>query len=192
MYVLFEHQSSSDPTMPFRLLRYMVLRRRDAIKGCCHPEPKGEGSHVHSGILRFAQNDSKKIPADTVAPMPAEIRHLHISSRDHAVSQRFYEKYFGFRFDALLPRGSDPAATILRSPGGFQLFLEAGSAEKLPSWFHYGFFVESGDACRELYQRMQQDHVVITQPLVTEPFAYYFFADPDGHIVQVYFDPKAR
>jgi catechol-2,3-dioxygenase len=124
--------------------------------------------------------------------MVAEIRHLHLSSRDHAASQRFYERYFGFRFDAVFPRGDDLAATILRSPSGFQLFLEGGSADKLPPWFHFGFFVESIVACRDLYERMQQDHVTIVHPFVTEPFANYFLADPDGHVVQVYFDPKAR
>jgi catechol 2,3-dioxygenase-like lactoylglutathione lyase family enzyme len=89
-------------------------------------------------------------------------------------------------------RGDEPAATILRSPGGLQLFLEGGNTEKLPPWFHFGFFVESMDACRDLYERMQHDHVTIVHPFVTEPFAYYFFADPDGHVIQVYFDPKAR
>jgi hypothetical protein len=39
---------------------------------------------------------------------------------------------------------------------------------------------------------MQQDQVTITHPLVSEPFAYYFFADPDAHVVQVCFDPEAR
>jgi hypothetical protein len=38
----------------------------------------------------------------------------------------------------------------------------------------------------------QNDHVTIIHPFVIEPFAYYFFADPDGHVIQVYFDPKAR
>ena len=124
--------------------------------------------------------------------MESEVRHLHLSSHDHAASQHFYEKYFGFRFDALFPRGDAPAATILRLPGGFQLFLEGGSADKLPAWFHFGFFVESADACRALCQRMEQDHVAIVHPFVAEPFAYYFFADPDGHVIQVYFDPTAR
>lgn len=124
--------------------------------------------------------------------MAPEIRHLHLSSRDHAVSRRFYERYFGFRFDAVFPRADAPAATILRSPGGFQLFLEGGSSAAMPPWFHFGFFVESADACRDLFQRMQRDQVTITHPFVTEPFAYYFFADPDGHVVQVYFDPAAR
>jgi catechol-2,3-dioxygenase len=124
--------------------------------------------------------------------MAPEIRHLHLSSQDHATSQRFYETYFGFRFDAVFSRGSETAATILRSPGGFQLFLEGGSADKLPSWFHFGFFVESADACRDLYERMRNDHVTIVHPFVSEPFAYYFFSDPDGHVIQVYFDPKAR
>jgi catechol 2,3-dioxygenase-like lactoylglutathione lyase family enzyme len=64
--------------------------------------------------------------------------------------------------------------------------------DKLPPWFHFGFFVESVDACRDLYERMQHDQVTIVHPFVPEPFAYYFFADPDGHVIQVYFDPKAR
>jgi catechol 2,3-dioxygenase-like lactoylglutathione lyase family enzyme len=69
----------------------------------------------------------------------AEIRHVHFSSRDHAASQRFYERYFGFRFDAILPRGNEPAATILRSSGGFQLFLEAASGLRAPqSWRAFG------------------------------------------------------
>jgi catechol-2,3-dioxygenase len=124
--------------------------------------------------------------------MAPEIRHLHISSHDHAKSLRFYEKYFGFRFDATFPRGDEPAATILRSSTGFQLFLEGGSNEKLPHWFHFGFLVGSAEECGAIYQSMQQDDVTIIHPFVTEPFAYYFFADPDGHVIQVYFDPKAK
>ncbi len=123
--------------------------------------------------------------------MAPEIRHLHISSRDHAASERFYERYFGFRFDATFPRGNEPAATILRSTGGFQLYLEGGSTEKLPPWFHFGFFVESAEMCLSLYQRMKEDQVTIIHPYVTDPFAYFFFADPDRHVIQVYYDPKA-
>ena len=123
--------------------------------------------------------------------MGPEVRHLHLASRDHAVSQRFYEVYFGFRFDAVFPRGDQPAATILRSPSGFQIYLEAGSTDRLPAWFHFGFFVESAVACRELHDRMQRDGVAIVRPLVSEPFTNYFCADPDGHLVQVYFDLHA-
>jgi catechol-2,3-dioxygenase len=123
--------------------------------------------------------------------MASEVRHLHLASRDHAVSQRFYETYFNFRFDALFPRGDEPAATILRSPAGFQIYLEGASNSQLPSWFHFGFFVESDAACRELFDRMQRDQIRIVRQLVSEPFTNYFFADPDGHLVQVYFDPKA-
>jgi catechol 2,3-dioxygenase-like lactoylglutathione lyase family enzyme len=124
--------------------------------------------------------------------MGPEVKHLHLASRNHAASQRFYETYFGFRFDAVFPRGDQPAATILRSPSGFQIYLEGASAERLPAWFHFGFFVESDAACRDLYDRMQRDHVTIVRPLVAEPFTNYFFADPDGHLVQAYFDPRAK
>lgn len=123
--------------------------------------------------------------------MGPNVKHLHLASRDHAVSQRFYAKYFGFRFDAVFPRGAQAAATILRSPVGFQIYLEGASHEPLPAWFHFGFFVESDSACRELHDRMREDAVTIVRPLVAEPFTNYFFSDPDGHLVQVYFDPHA-
>ena len=123
--------------------------------------------------------------------MGPEVRHLHLASRDHAASQHFYQTYFGFRFDSLFPRGDQPAATILRSPSGFQIYLEAASGDRLPEWFHFGFFVESAAACRELHDRMRQDGVPIARPLVSEPFANYFCTDPDSHLVQVYFDPHA-
>jgi catechol-2,3-dioxygenase len=124
--------------------------------------------------------------------MGPDVKHLHLASHDHAVSQRFYETYFGFRFDAVFPRGDQPAATIIRSPTGFQIYLEGPSAERLPEWFHFGFFVDSDAACRDLYQHMQRDQVKIARPLVSEPFTNYFFADPDGHLVQVYFDLHAK
>ncbi len=43
-----------------------------------------------------------------------------------------------------------------------------------------------------LYERMQRERVTLVHPLVSEPFTNYFFADPDGHLVQVYFDPGAK
>jgi hypothetical protein len=38
---------------------------------------------------------------------------------------------------------------------------------------------------------MPRDRVSIARPLVSEPFTNYFCTDPDGHLVQVYFDPHA-
>ena len=121
-----------------------------------------------------------------------EIRHLHLSSSDHAVSQQFYQAYFGFQFAGLFSRGEKPGATILKSARGFQLFLEVGSIEKMPSWFHCGFLTSSEKECFEIHQRMQENKVTIIYPLVTDPFPSFFFADPDGHTIQVYFDPKAN
>jgi len=120
-----------------------------------------------------------------------DVKHLHLASRDHSVSRRFYEAYFGFRFDSLFPRGDQPEATILRSAGGFQIYLEGANSDRLPGWFHFGLLVESDAACRELHDRMRQDQVPIARPLVSEPFTNYFCTDPDGHLVQVYFDPHA-
>ena len=121
-----------------------------------------------------------------------EIRHLHLTSRDHIASQRFYETYFGFQLAGLFLRGEKPSATILKSSNGFQIYLEVDSKEKLPTWFHYGFLATSAKVCRELYKRMHDDNVTIVHALITDPFPSYFFADPDGHSIQVYFDPTAK
>jgi catechol 2,3-dioxygenase-like lactoylglutathione lyase family enzyme len=122
----------------------------------------------------------------------SDVKHLHLSSRDHAASQRFYDNYFGFRFDSVFARGPGIDATIIRSPTGFQIYLEAGSTDALPAWFHFGFFVESAAAVRELHARMVAAGVTIVHPLVEAPFTNFFFADPDGHVAQIYFDPKAQ
>lgn len=124
--------------------------------------------------------------------MGPEVKHVHLASRDHDASRRFYETYFGFLYDSTFHRPGQVAATVLRSPTGFQIYLEGGSSERLPPWFHFGFFVESAEACRDLHGRMQQGGVAIARPLVDAPFTNYFFTDPDGHLVQVYFDPKAK
>lgn len=121
-----------------------------------------------------------------------EIRHLHLTSRDHAITQRFYETYFGFYLAGIFSRGDRPSATILKSANGFQLFLEADRNEKLPSWFHFGFLTKTAEACIELHTRMQANNVTIVHPFITDPFPSYFFADPDGHTIQVYFDPSAK
>ena len=39
---------------------------------------------------------------------------------------------------------------------------------------------------------MVEAGVTIVHALIDAPFTNYFFADPDGHVVQVYFDPKAQ
>jgi catechol 2,3-dioxygenase-like lactoylglutathione lyase family enzyme len=124
--------------------------------------------------------------------MSSDVKHVHLASRDHMISGRFYETYFGFRFDSTFPRGDQPAATIIRSPTGFQIYLEGASSERLPPWFHFGFFVESAAACEELHERMQRDGVTIVHALTSEPFTNYFFSDPDEHLVQVYCDPHAE
>jgi hypothetical protein len=64
--------------------------------------------------------------------MKPDVKHLHLASRDHEASRRFYETYFEFHFDSTFPRGDEPAATIIRSPTGFQICLEGASDVRLP------------------------------------------------------------
>ena len=152
------------------------------------------GSSVGGPSARRVASAAPRGRVPCLEAMHPDVKHLHLASciLHHALSRGFYETYLGFRFESTFPRGELMAATILRSQTGFQIYLEAASGDRLPPWFHFGFLVESAAACRKLHERMQRDGVAVVRPLVSEPFPNYFFADPDEHLVQVYFDPRAK
>jgi predicted enzyme related to lactoylglutathione lyase len=119
------------------------------------------------------------------------MKHLHLACADHARSVAFFEAYFGFGFERSIPRGDAKATTVIRSPTGFQIALETDPRnEQLPKWFHIGFLVESADQCRALYDRMVAAGVTIVEPFKENGQLLTFLcADPDGHDLQVYWDP---
>ena len=126
-------------------------------------------------------------------PAEAVVKHMHLACADHASSVAFFEKYFGFRFERSIPRGEGKATTVIRDAGGFQIALEADPENaRLPKWFHLGMLVATAEQCRALFERMAADGVTIVEPLRENgPLLTYLCADPDGHELQVYWDPAA-
>ena len=127
----------------------------------------------------------------TIPPAAAVVKHMHLACTDHARSVAFFETYFGFCFERSIPRGEGKATTVIRDPGGFQIALESGPVEaRLPNWFHIGLLVASAEQCRIVFDRMTADGVKIVEPLKENgPLLTFLCADPDGHELQVYWDP---
>jgi catechol 2,3-dioxygenase-like lactoylglutathione lyase family enzyme len=101
-------------------------------------------------------------------------------------SCEFYERYF--RFIAHTRHGG---VVFLRDEqDGLDLALAPAEApEPLPSWFHFGFRLDSPEHVRALHQRMKGEGVTITGGLADERDGIYFrCADPDGYEIEVYWE----
>ncbi|WP_430419607.1 VOC family protein [Phenylobacterium sp.] len=110
--------------------------------------------------------------------------HLHVVSVDEAAA--FYTGHFGFRPHVR----QDDGTLFLRDAGGLDLALAAGPPDNFPPWAHFGFRLDNADAVRSLYARLQAADVTIRHPLDEEPdFVWFRCADPDGHLIEVYWEP---
>ena len=115
--------------------------------------------------------------------------HLHLNARDPAISQAFYETYFGFR-----RHFPDAPELFLANDRGFLLALgQLADTEtlSLPDWFHLGFQGESAAAVRALFDRMERDAIPIAEPWASFPSGTVKFhcLDPSGYRIEVRWDP---
>lgn len=110
--------------------------------------------------------------------------HLHVMSVDEAAA--FYTRHFGFRRHVV----QDDGTLFLRDGGGLDLALALGPPDNFPPWSHFGFRLESGEMVRGLFGDLQAAGATIRHPLEEEPdFVWFRCADPDGHLIEVYWEP---
>jgi len=113
--------------------------------------------------------------------------HVHLHVRDLEASRAFYRGWFK------LSDGPDfgEGLLFLRSADGFDLALSLDpEPESLPEWFHWGFKAEDRSKVREAYQRMVAQGVSITRELLEDDEIVSFrCADPDGHNIEIYWQP---
>jgi catechol 2,3-dioxygenase-like lactoylglutathione lyase family enzyme len=113
-----------------------------------------------------------------------QINHLHLHVADVPRAAAFYARAFGltehvWRDDIL----------FLRDDAGMDLALAPGAPGELPSWFHFGFRLDSAEAVRALHARLKGEGVPIRAPLSEEPgFVWFRCQDPDGHGIEVYWE----
>lgn len=82
-----------------------------------------------------------------------KLNHLHINVPDVAIARDFYERFFGFSL--LFEHGP---GVFLQDDVGFQLALdplEEGQKVDFPSWYHFGFCLDSKKEVKELYEKMK-------------------------------------
>lgn len=110
--------------------------------------------------------------------------HLHVASVDRAAD--FFVGHFGFRRHAM---HGDIA--FLRDEAGMDLALAPGPPDDFPPWSHFGFRLEDAEAVRALFARLEAAGVAILHPLDEEEpdFVWFRCADPDGHQIEVYWEP---
>jgi catechol 2,3-dioxygenase-like lactoylglutathione lyase family enzyme len=86
-----------------------------------------------------------------------KLNHLHINVPDVAKARRFYEEYFDFTlaFD-------HAPGVFLKDEAGFMLAidpLENTERVDFPSWYHFGFSIDSGAKVKATYEKMKANGV---------------------------------
>lgn len=115
------------------------------------------------------------------------LNHLHLKVRSVDRARAFYARFFG-----LTDHVWHGEMLFMRDDAGMDLALApAVDAAPLPEWFHFGFRLESAEAVERLHGALAEGGATITQPLTAEPdFVFFRCADPDGHPIEVYWEPE--
>jgi catechol 2,3-dioxygenase-like lactoylglutathione lyase family enzyme len=119
--------------------------------------------------------------------MALPLSHLHLHVHDLPRAVAWYRQQLGLHLTRDLGD-----LVFLGDDRGFDLALALDPhAAPLPDWFHFGCRLASADAVRAAYARAQASGVAIASPLAEHEgeFVTVRLADPDGHRVEVYFEP---
>jgi len=116
------------------------------------------------------------------------LRHLGLPVLDKDRSLRFYESYFGF--DSATRQLYPDGTVIVRDADGFDLALhEAERVAPSPVFLHFGFRAADPEAVTALLTRLRAEGVEITEYDDEPDMVSFKCLDPDGHRVEVYFEP---
>jgi len=116
------------------------------------------------------------------------MNHLAIPVTDQERSRRFYEHYLGF--GARPARRYPDGVLMLYDAKGFALAL--GPARELvepPSWMHFGTGLVDRDAVREFRARLLADGIEPIEEWDEPEYASVKWRDPDGYIVEAFWEP---
>ncbi|GAA3441464.1 VOC family protein [Planomonospora venezuelensis] len=118
------------------------------------------------------------------------LTHLGLPVRDARRSLRFYETYFGF--DPATAQRYEDGTVIVRNADGFDLALHGGQeVGPLPAFLHFGFRLGEPGEVRALLDRVRADGIAVAEHHDGPSYVAFKCADPDGHRVEVYWEPPA-
>jgi catechol 2,3-dioxygenase-like lactoylglutathione lyase family enzyme len=118
------------------------------------------------------------------------LMHLGLPVQDEERSLRFYATYFGF--DPATAQRYEDGTVIVRNADGFDLALHGGQeVGPLPTFLHFGFRLPDADAVRRVLRRVRADGVAVVEEYDEPKHVSFKCADPDGHRVEVYWEPTS-
>ena len=115
------------------------------------------------------------------------INHMHLEVGSVERAKRFYQRFFGLEESV---RHGD--ILFMRDGAGMDLALApASEAVSPPSWFHFGFRLETPAEVERLYGKLIEAQAPMRQALGREDDLVWFRClDPDGYEIDVYWEPQ--
>ena len=114
--------------------------------------------------------------------------HLGLPVRDERRSLQFYSAYFGF--DLASAQEYPDGTVVIRNADGFDLALRpAEHIQPPPVFLHSGFRAAEPQDVRALMERMEADGITIVERDDEAARTAFKCLDPDGHRIEVYWEP---
>ena len=111
------------------------------------------------------------------------LNHVHLGTRNLAVFQDFYHRFFGF--EKKFEHGD---GAFLTNRDGFLIAVDpVDSLPNFPEWYHLGFCLDSELEVLDMYKKMKTDKVNIVRDMRAQPgeYASFFVKDPDGNKLEI-------
>jgi catechol 2,3-dioxygenase-like lactoylglutathione lyase family enzyme len=115
--------------------------------------------------------------------------HLNIDVHDLDRAVSFYAQWFGF--DRVLAEYPDRTLFVTDATG-FELALHEGAATRTERDWHFGFLAPDVATVRTLMASMATAGIAVADAEDTDAYVGYKCRDPDGHVIEVYFEPRSR
>jgi predicted lactoylglutathione lyase len=114
-----------------------------------------------------------------------KLNHINLPVTDVIASSKFFEQYFNFKCTSV--KGNNMLA-IMEGEDGFILVLMADSFNRdgnnnYPDAFHIGFLVDSHEQVTEVYDRLINGGIVVTQSPGSLRGGYGFYFNAPGNIL---------
>jgi catechol-2,3-dioxygenase len=114
------------------------------------------------------------------------LQHLHLYVEDRAIAEAFYTTWFGLR--AL--RRTDDTVVMVDERDFLLALTEEPALLSAPTRLHFAFRLDSVAEVASSLERMTRAGVPILKPLYQDNiYAAYRCADPDGYLIDVYWEP---